>query len=43
MSEFYDDADGFNDKEFEENLKLFEEMTTTGQVHFFDRGQSVRY
>src|SRR3954471_5497009 len=36
MSEFDDDAEGLNDKEFEENLKLFEDMLATGQVHFFD-------
>src|SRR3954470_5604422 len=36
MSEYDDDADGLNDKEFEENLKLFEDMLATGQVHFFD-------
>ena len=36
MSEYDDDADGLNDKEFEENLRLFEDMLVTGQVHFFD-------
>ena len=36
MSEFDDEAGGLNDKEFEENLKHFEEMLATGQAHFFD-------
>ena len=37
MSAFEDDdAEGLSDKEFEENLKKFEEMLSTGQTHFFD-------
>lgn len=36
MSALDNDADGLNDKEFEENLKLFENMLTNGQIHFFD-------
>ena len=36
MSALDNDADGLNDKEFEENLKLFENMLANGQIHFFD-------
>src|SRR6218665_564281 len=36
MSAFEDDDSEGNDKEFEENLRLFEDMLATGQAHFFD-------
>jgi len=36
MSSLDNNADGLNEKEFEENLKLFESMLTNGQIHFFD-------
>jgi len=36
MSAFDDDSDGLNENEFEENLKLFEDMLATGQTQFFD-------
>jgi hypothetical protein len=36
MSAFDDDDEGLNEREFEENLRLFEDMLTNGNVHFFD-------
>ena len=36
MSAFDDDADDQHENEFEENLKLFEEMLVSGQPQFFD-------
>ena len=36
MSAFDDDADGQHENEFEENLKLFEDMMVSGQPQFFD-------
>src|SRR5881392_3298379 len=36
MSEFDDDGEGLNDKEFEENLRHFEDMLANNTPHFFD-------
>jgi tetratricopeptide (TPR) repeat protein len=36
MSGFHDDAEGQDDKEFEKNLKRFEDMLANGETYFFD-------